>query len=64
MPRLDEIGIAPSLLPQILVLSVLSVRYGCLLPRDIDGLLVAGRLISCDLSGHSFPHEIAQYWHT
>jgi hypothetical protein len=38
--------------------------YGCLVPRDIDGLLVAGRHISCDPSSHSFLREIPQCWLT
>jgi hypothetical protein len=33
-------------------------------PRDIDGLLVAGRHISCDPSSHSFLREIPQCWLT
>ena len=38
--------------------------YGCLVPRDIDGLLVAGRHISCDATSHSFLREIPQCWLT
>jgi len=33
-------------------------------PRDIDGLLVAGRHISCDATSHSFLREIPQCWLT
>jgi len=33
-------------------------------PRDIDGLLVAGRHISCDATSHSFLREIPQWWLT
>ena len=60
-PRPDEIGISPSLSPKF---PPLSVPYGCLVPRDIDGLLVAGRHISCDPSSHSFLREIPQCWLT
>jgi hypothetical protein len=60
-PRPDEIGISPSLSPKF---PLLSVTYGCLVPRDIDGLLVAGRHISCDPSSHSFLREIPQCWLT
>src|SRR6516164_5655503 len=60
-PRPDEIGISPSLSPRF---PLLSVPYGCLVPRDIDGLLVAGRHISCDPSSHSFLREIPQCWLT
>ncbi|HJU20594.1 MAG TPA: FAD-dependent oxidoreductase, partial [Stellaceae bacterium] len=35
-----------------------------LVPRDIDGLLIAGRHISCDPSSHSFLREIPQCWLT
>ena len=56
-----EIGISPSLSPKF---PLLSVPYGCLVPRDIDGLLVAGRHISCDPSSHSFLREIPQCWLT
>ena len=38
--------------------------YGCLVPREVDGLLVAGRHISCDPSSHSFLREIPQCWLT
>ena len=60
-PRPDEIGISPSLSPNF---PLLSVPYGCLVPRDINGLLVAGRHISCDPSSHSFLREIPQCWLT
>jgi glycine/D-amino acid oxidase-like deaminating enzyme len=60
-PRPDEIGVSPSLSPKF---PLLSVPYGCLVPRDIDGLLVAGRHISCDPSSHSFLREIPQCWLT
>jgi len=60
-PRADEIGISPSLSPKF---PLLSVPYGCLVPRGIDGLLVAGRHISCDPSSHSFLREIPQCWLT
>jgi hypothetical protein len=57
----DEVGISPSLSPKF---PLLSVPYGCLVPRDIDGLLVAGRHISCDATSHSFLREIPQCWLT
>ncbi len=60
-PSADEIGISPSLSPR---LPVVSVPYGCLVPRSLDGLLVAGRHISCDPSAHSFMREIPQCWMT
>jgi FAD dependent oxidoreductase len=60
-PRPDEIGVSPSLSPKF---PLVSVPYGCLVPRRIDGLLVAGRHISCDPSSHSFLREIPQCWLT
>jgi FAD dependent oxidoreductase len=60
-PRPDEIGLSPSLSPQF---PPLSVPYGCLVPRELEGLLVAGRHISCDPSSHSFLREIPQCWLT
>ena len=38
-PHDDEVGVSPSLSPK---LPPVSVPYGCLLPRTLDGLLVAG----------------------
>jgi hypothetical protein len=61
LPSPDEIGISPSLSPKF---PLLSVPYGCLVPRDIDGLLVGGRHISCDPTSHSFLREIPQCWLT
>jgi hypothetical protein len=57
----DEIGISPSIAPKF---PNISVPYGSLVPRDMDGLLVAGRHISCDPSSHSFMREIPQCWLT
>jgi hypothetical protein len=60
-PRPDEIGVSPSLAPQY---PVVSVPYGALVPADLDGLLVAGRAISCDANSHSFLREVPQCWLT
>jgi hypothetical protein len=60
-PFADEIGVSPSLTPK---LPSVSVPYGCLLPRSLDGLLVAGRHVSCDAASHSFLREIPQCWLT
>ena len=59
--RSDEIGVSPSLSPRF---QNISVPYGCLVPAKIDGLLVAGRAISCDATSHSFLREIPQCWLT
>ena len=45
-------------------LPLVSVPYGCLVPRSVDGLLVAGRHVSSDPASHSFLREIPQCWLT
>ena len=57
----DEIGISPSVSPKF---PLVSVPYGTLLPRSLDGLLAAGRHISCDANSHGFMREIPQCWLT
>ena len=59
--RSDEIGVSPSLSPKY---PVVSVPYGALVPAELDGLLVAGRAISCDATSHSFLREVPQCWMT
>ena len=59
--RADEIGVSPSLSPKY---PVVSVPYGALVPAALDGLLVAGRAISCDATSHSFLREVPQCWMT
>jgi FAD dependent oxidoreductase len=54
--RADEIG-SPKY-------PVVSVPYGALVPAALDGLLVAGRAISCDATSHSFLREVPQCWMT
>jgi FAD dependent oxidoreductase len=60
-PHADEIGVSPSLSPK---LPPVSVPYGCLVPRTLDGLLAAGRHVSSDAASHSFLREIPQCWLT
>lgn len=60
-PVADEIGVSPSV---SLKFPVLSVPYGALVPMRLDGLLAAGRHISCDASSHGFMREIPQCWLT
>ena len=43
---------------------VVSVPYGALVPAELDGLLVAGRAVSCDATSHSFLREVPQCWMT
>ncbi|UCE32290.1 MAG: FAD-dependent oxidoreductase [Burkholderiales bacterium] len=61
LPLEDEIGVSPSLAPKF---PNVSVSYGALVPARLDGLLAAGRHLSCDPSSHSFMREIPQCWLT
>ena len=60
-PAADEIGVSPSLAPQW---PSLSIPFGCLVPETVDGLLAAGRHVSCDPTSHSILREIPQCWLT
>jgi hypothetical protein len=60
-PRADEIGISPAASPNF---QNVSVPYGALVPAEMDGLLVAGRAMSCDATRHSFMREVPQCWMT
>ncbi|MFB0613716.1 FAD-dependent oxidoreductase [Aurantiacibacter poecillastricola] len=60
-PVADEVGISPSISPKF---PIVSVPYGSLVPRALDGMLVAGRHISCDANSHGFMREIPQCWLT
>jgi hypothetical protein len=57
----DEIGVSPSLSPKF---PNVSVPYGAIVPREIEGLLAPGRHLSCDATSHSFMREIPQCWLT
>jgi hypothetical protein len=57
----DEIGVSPSLSPKF---PNISIPYGALVPRELEGLLACGRHISCDPNSHSFLREIPQCWVT
>ncbi|MDW8399026.1 MAG: FAD-dependent oxidoreductase [Acetobacteraceae bacterium] len=59
--RADEVGVSPSLSPRF---PNVSIPYGALVPEALDGLLAAGRHISCDPNSHSFLREIPQCWLT
>jgi hypothetical protein len=61
LPCPDEIGVSPSLAPTY---PVVSVPYAALVAAALDGLLVAGRAISCDATSHSFLREVPQCWLT
>jgi hypothetical protein len=61
VPLADEIGVSPSLTVK---LPPVSVPYGALVPRRLDGLLACGRHVSCDPNSHGFMREIPQCWLT
>ncbi|MDB5684995.1 MAG: putative dehydrogenase [Sphingomonas bacterium] len=60
-PVADEVGVSPSI---SLKFPVVSVPYGALVPRSLDGLVACGRHISCDANSHGFMREIPQCWLT
>jgi hypothetical protein len=55
----DEIGISPPPNPRT---PNVSIPFGCLVPAQLDNLLVAGRNLSCDATVHSFLRLIPQCW--
>ncbi len=57
----DEIGVTPAVSPAF---PNISIPYGALVPRSLDGLLACGRHISCDPNSHTFLREIPQCWIT
>ncbi len=61
VPLPDEVGVTPSVSPKF---PNISIPYGALVPRRLDGLLACGRHISCDANSHGFMREIPQCWIT
>jgi hypothetical protein len=57
----DEVGVSPSLSPAF---ASVSIPYGSILPRDLEGLLAPGRHMASDASSHTFLREIPQCWLT
>ena len=57
----DEVGITPAVSPKF---PNISIPYGALVPQQLDGLLAAGRHLSCDANSHGFMREIPQCWVT
>ncbi len=57
----DEVGVSPSMSPKF---PVISVPYSALVPARLNGLLAAGRHVSCDANSHGFMREIPQCWLT
>jgi hypothetical protein len=57
----DEIGVSPGVAPKF---KNISVPYGALVPTRLDGILAAGKHVSCDRNSHAFLREIPQCWLT
>lgn len=57
----DEVGVSPAVSPKF---PNISIPYGALVPRELDGLIACGRHISCDRNSHGFMREIPQCWIT
>jgi succinate dehydrogenase/fumarate reductase flavoprotein subunit len=54
-----SIGLCPGLSPEF---PTLEIPYGVLLPRRLEGLLAAGRNLSCDTTSHAALREIPECW--
>jgi hypothetical protein len=57
----DEIGVSPAVSPKF---PNISIPYGALVPKQLDGLLACGKHVSCDKNSHGFMREIPQCWIT
>jgi len=55
----DGIGLCPGLTPEF---PTLEIPYGSLVPRSVDGLLAAGRNLSCDPQAHNPLREVPECW--
>jgi hypothetical protein len=57
----DEIGVSPS--PSSKFANI-SVPYGCIVPEELDNVLVGGRHVATDPQTQAFMREIPQCWLT
>jgi FAD dependent oxidoreductase len=57
----DEIGVSP---PPSSKFANISVPYGCIVPADLDNVLVGGRHVATDPQTQAFMREIPQCWLT
>ncbi|HWO73390.1 MAG TPA: FAD-dependent oxidoreductase [Dehalococcoidia bacterium] len=55
----ESIGLCPGLSPEF---PTLEIPYGCLVPKELEGLLAAGRNLSCDPQSHAALREIPECW--
>jgi hypothetical protein len=56
---LESIGLCPGLTPEF---PTLEIPYSCLVPVELDGLLAAGRNLSCDKGSHGPLREVPECW--
>jgi len=55
----DSIGLCPGITEKF---PTLQIPYGCLVPRDVEGVLAAGRNLSADTKSHAALREIPECW--
>jgi hypothetical protein len=55
----DSIGLCPGLTPEF---PTLEIPYGSLVPQTLEGLLAAGRNLSCDSQAHNPLREVPECW--
>lgn len=55
----ESIGLCPGLSPEF---PTLEIPYGTLVPRETEGVLAAGRNLSCDPTSHSALREVPECW--
>ena len=55
----DSIGLCPGVSQAY---PTLEIPYGSLVPRELEGLLVAGRNLSCDVRSHNPLREVPECW--
>jgi hypothetical protein len=55
----DPVGLCPGLTPEF---PTLEIPYRCLVPRDVEGVLAAGRNLSCDAQAHNPLREVPECW--
>jgi succinate dehydrogenase/fumarate reductase flavoprotein subunit len=55
----DAIGLCPGFSPEF---PTLEIPYGSLVPREVGGILAAGRNLSCDPMSHAALREIPECW--
>ena len=55
----DSVGLCPGLTPEF---PTLEIPYTCMVPREVEGLLAAGRNLSADTQSHGPLREVPECW--